>query len=368
MTIQGKARLLISDRLVVVNELVVDNASLHTDNNDVTADRIIVKNGGYITHLNATTTATYQTVLNATTFLAIDSSSKIDVSSRGYLGGYSGGNSSSNGRTYGNTTTGGSYYSGGGSYGGVGGTYSSHAVNTVYGDPNNPDELGSGGGGYPCCGRVGGNGGGLVKISAGTLTLSGSIIANGGTATVYYAGGGSGGGILLNVGTLTGAGTISANGGANSSGFDSYSGGGGGGRIAIYYTDKAAFAGTVTANGGLGGNGTTLTQNGSTGTIYYEQEANQAPTIDINSPVEGATVTAGTSINVVVDVSDVLSLQEVTFNVSGEATYSEKRDKTFIQTYGTVFNLPIPAGAIQGNVIQITVTAIDDEGNTSQAA
>ena len=189
-----------------MNELVVDNASLHTDNNDVTADKITVKNGGYITSLNATTTATYQTVLTATTSLTIDSTSKIDVTGRGYLGGYIGDNNSAYGRTYGNTITGGSYLYSGGSYGGSGGKYNNSDVNAVYGDPSDPDELGSGGGGQNNTSYVGGNGGGLVKVSACTLTLNGSILSEGGISN--YFGVGSGGGILLNVGTLSGAGTI----------------------------------------------------------------------------------------------------------------------------------------------------------------
>lgn len=62
----------------------------------------------------------------------------------------------------------------------AGGLYAER-VNAVYGDAMNPNELGSGGYGgstsYP-----GGNGGGLVKIKAGTLTVDGSILADGGSA------------------------------------------------------------------------------------------------------------------------------------------------------------------------------------------
>ena len=77
----------------------------------------------------------------------------------------------------------------------------------------------------------GGNGGGLLRLTAGTLQVDGSINADGNGG---YYGGGSGGGIRLDVGTLSGNGWITARGGASSK--TSQSGGaGGGGRMAIYY-------------------------------------------------------------------------------------------------------------------------------------
>ena len=54
----------------------------------------------------------------------------------------------------------------GGSYAGLGGAYSGVTVNSAYGDLANPNEVGSGGGGWPNSyygNRPGGNGGGLVK-------------------------------------------------------------------------------------------------------------------------------------------------------------------------------------------------------------
>ena len=60
----------------------------------------------------------------------------------------------------------------GGSYGGLGGGPS----NAVYGNLGDPNEPGSGG-----AASVGpaGNGGGLIRISAQTFILNGSILANG---------------------------------------------------------------------------------------------------------------------------------------------------------------------------------------------
>jgi hypothetical protein len=229
--------------------------------------------------------------------ITIDSTSKIDVSNRGYLGGWQGGNNSKYGMTYGNTTTGGSGWACGGSYGGLGGVYSTNLAGAVYGDLMNPDEVGSGGGGensnssYP-----GSNGGGLVKISADTrLTLDGSIISDGGDS--YYESGGSGGGILLKVGTLTGAGTISAKGGKNTYPTSGDGGAaGGGGRIAIYYTDKTGFTGTITAAGGLSaGTGVYTTRNGGAGTIYLKDRAQTNGDLILNN--NGVSTTTATPFN-----------------------------------------------------------------------
>ena len=164
--------------------------------------------------------------------LTLDATSRIDVSSKGYLAS----------RTLGNTTTGASSSRVGGSYGGLGGLGNSGgSANAVYGDLRAPNELGSGGNG-------GGKGGGLTRITATEVVLDGAIRAdggNGGTTT----GAGSGGGIRMDVGTLRGVGVISASGGSTGQ----YGGGGGGGRIAIYYTDMTGFDRTqITAYGGTG--------------------------------------------------------------------------------------------------------------------
>src|SRR5262249_3939556 len=108
----------------------------------------------------------------------------------------------------------------------------------VYGDFRNPNEPGSGGAGAPSAGRIGGNGGGLVRIVAETMNLNGQVLANGGGfSTSCCEGGGSGGGIRIDVGTLSGAGLISAKGGNGSNS----GGGGGGGRIAFYYRNLTGF-------------------------------------------------------------------------------------------------------------------------------
>ena len=122
----------------------------------------------------------------------------------------------------------------GGSYGGLGGS-ANGAANPVYGVVQNPIDPGSGG---RTISRTGGNGGGVIRISAQNLVLNGSIRADGATPIAdSFAGGGSGGAIRIDVGTLSGSGQITARGG---NGLPS-SGGAGGGRIAIYYQNIDAF-------------------------------------------------------------------------------------------------------------------------------
>jgi len=163
--------------------------------------------------------------------LAVDSTSSIDVTGKGYAPGY----------TTGNTTTGGATGSAGGSYGGLGDPRFGYTTNRVYGDYADPDDWGSGSGG--AAPSFAGWGGGLVRINVGTLQLDGKVLADGtGTGS-----GGSGGGILVQAGTLAGSGLIRAAGKDRS--YDA----GGGGRVAVYAQDFSAFDTTkITAPGGTG--------------------------------------------------------------------------------------------------------------------
>ena len=242
-----------------------DGTNILITNGTVTIDgahtfaNLLVENGGVLTH-SGTTVDTEQRLDLTVNSLSVDASSRIDVSSKGYLGGERTGTTDDFGHTLGNVN--GSYRYSGGSYGGLGGLpNSSYVRNDVYGDYTAPNELGSGGGGSS--GNKGGNGGGLVRISATSLVLDGQILANGGSG-YNYAGSGSGGGVRLDVTTLSGGGSISANGGSYAS---NYSGGGGGGRIAIYYEDMSGFDGANISAGG--GNGYS-SYDGGAGTIYLK--------------------------------------------------------------------------------------------------
>jgi hypothetical protein len=76
------------------------------------------------------------------------------------------------------------------------------------------------------------------------------LSANGTTGPGEGSGGGAGGGIWVSAGTLTGSGTISANGGA---GQLPYGGGGGGGLVRVTVTGASnQFTGTISAHGGAG--------------------------------------------------------------------------------------------------------------------
>jgi len=131
----------------------------------------------------------------------------------------------------------------------------------TYGSSTNPVELGSGGGGSNQSGvAIGGDGGGAILINVtDSITLTGSITANGedgdNTAAAPAAtGGGSGGSIRVFASTWSGDGSITVNGGDGgaNSGSGTDGGGGGGGRIAVTYT-TTTYTGITQSNGGVGG-------------------------------------------------------------------------------------------------------------------
>ena len=193
--------------------LILDNALVSATNINVAT--LVLTNGAVLTHPGADLTSEHRLLITVGT-LTISTNSRIDVSGRGYLGGLSGANfASQTGRTFGNTTVGGSLRRNGGSYGGMGGFGSAEAfANAVYGAYRDPNEVGSGGGSDV---DAAGNGGGLVRLSVGTLNLEGQILANGGPGSAW-GGGGSGGGIKITTGTLSGRGSVQALGGSTGSG------------------------------------------------------------------------------------------------------------------------------------------------------
>jgi len=227
---------------------------------------LTLRNNAIITHSFATAISTSNLRLTIDGSLTIDSTSRIDVTARGFLGGNQPGNPfGENGTTLGFVR--GSTVFGGGSYGGLGGATGGGVVNPVYGDFRDPNDVGSGG--SSGSGRLGGNGGGLVRIVAQTLQLDGVIKVDGDNGKPdCCAGGGSGGGIRIDVGTFSGTGQITANGGNRAGSGADGGGGGGGGRVAVYYQDAVGFDFTrVTAFGGVGGAGL---PNGGAGTIYLQ--------------------------------------------------------------------------------------------------
>jgi hypothetical protein len=212
--------------------VTVQGPSLWTLSTPLNGTSLSLLSGGVLTH-PVTVNGLRLTVRGGVT---IDGQSSIDVSGMGCLQSQRWDTQSSV-----CTSAGASSDNGGGSYGGLGG---GRTPNATYGDRTNPNELGSGG--ASCCGN-GSAGGGLVRITAGSLALAGTIRANGADAP---DGAGSGGGVYLNVGTLSGNGAVSASGGTGSRSGNAY-GGGGGGRIALI-ASNSSFTGTVSVAGGAG--------------------------------------------------------------------------------------------------------------------
>src|SRR3972149_4419256 len=87
--------------------LTLSNGVLLINETSTIAD-LTIMGSATVTHSETDTSNTYSMEFAVTGNLDIQSGGKIDVSSRGYLGGYSGGNNSTYGRTSGNTTTDGS--------------------------------------------------------------------------------------------------------------------------------------------------------------------------------------------------------------------------------------------------------------------
>jgi hypothetical protein len=202
----------------------------------------------------------------------------VNVSASGVVGGPGGGGG-------GGTTLGpgaGSYLFAGGSgggFGGAGGASGAFIFLTGAGPPGTPlpPPVPSLPGGHAygdltvslqggsAGGTGAGAGGGAIEIGAvGALTLNGgSILANGASEQIIL-GGGSGGGIFLHGATVSLDGSLAANGGNGGAGIvvggpgggeGGGGGGGGGGRILIEYGSSISFAGAdITGFGGIGGN------------------------------------------------------------------------------------------------------------------
>jgi hypothetical protein len=207
----------------------------------------------------------------------VDSGGTVDVSEKGYRGGYTYYDNTipgyvmddAQGHGTGGGAPGPASYGGspGGGYGGEGGSShnypNSHAP--TYGSSNAPVHLGSGGGSN--IGGYGGHGGGAVRVEASSgVRIYGSIEADGGqnSGGANRGGGGSGGSIYLSGRVVSGDGTVSARGGHTTG----EGGGGGGGRIAVWRL-RDTFSGTVTADGGTAGWGASYY--GEDGTIVWGQ-------------------------------------------------------------------------------------------------
>lgn len=196
-------------------------------------------------------------------YLVLETGGQISMSARGYTATQGPGG----GETIGN-------FGSGGSHGGVAGLLSGAIQDAAYGDPVNPNSMGSGGGNAPT-GMAGGAGGGVVNLTVNTLLRfnTGSITANGqdGVSTVgacaicRSSGGGAGGSVKITTNEISGtAGIISANGGWSEKGGT----GGGGGRVAFYY-ETMSFTGGLAALG-LRAYGSNALAPSAAGTVFYK--------------------------------------------------------------------------------------------------
>jgi len=182
--------------------------------------------------------------------LSITSGGGFDADGKGYAGGTA---TTDDGYGPGKGEMTATYYGGGGAHGGAGGDGSGGPGGSAYDATNAPVKAGSGGGGF-----IAGTGGGSIRIEAsGTVTLNGTLTANGKPPKKFdfietNGGGGAGGAIFVRCnsfgggvsGELSAAGTIAGPAGSNSSGA------GGGGRIAIWHgAVKEADATVLAADG-----------------------------------------------------------------------------------------------------------------------
>src|SRR3989344_8074767 len=204
-------------------------------NLSVVCYNITIKAGGQLVIENGTT------IINITTGnLSIEVGGLINATGTGYAGGANSGNGPG----------GAINRSAGGSFGGRGGTLlntgvGSRAAASVYGNPLEPLDIGSGGAGDGT--RIGYGGGGSVLINVTQeLSLQGRILADGNktTQSSFNVGAGSGGSILVYTYNLTGSGNFSAKGGVGRNAP------GGGGRIAIYYNYSTLNLSKSSADGG----------------------------------------------------------------------------------------------------------------------
>ena len=236
-------------------------------------------NGAVLTHREADAATTPSLAFEAWT-LSVDSTSAIDLSGRGYIGGRE---YRESGRTAGNVP--GSANGAGGSHGGLGGSYSGAVPAPVFGNFLDPILPGGGGGAWD--NFDGGDGGGLLRLIAINLAIDGAIRADGSLSAGSAAGNGAGGSVNIRTRTLSGHGAITANGAGNGSGV-----GGGGGRVAIRHLDLTIDPANITARGEQGqygnaaANGTVFlkTEGEDVGGLVVEGRAPTDPFTDLSLP------------------------------------------------------------------------------------
>lgn len=131
----------------------------------------------------------------------------------------------------------------------------------------------------------GGRGGGAIYIEAATVTIEGTVTADGAAGLSYGGvgtGGGAGGFISIDAFELSGSGLLSAKGGLGGAGFSGIGGGGGGGVIQILAAKPLPDDGMGNALLGVDVNGAT------TGTCTGADPGKADVTVDIAKPCTDA--------------------------------------------------------------------------------
>ena len=287
------------------NVVMRNSARVVVDSPLVVNDTVQVLTGSVLTHsLSSETGLSIQARR-----VEVDGTSSIDVSAKGYRGGSRDGNASTLGLTLEGLE--GARARSGGSYGGYGGVFDGSGTNVPYGHPAEPVYLGSGGSRGCGAGYPGGNGGGLLRITASeAMVIDGSLLANGEQGWGCQAGSGSGGAIRLATSLLRGTGTIAANGGVSEVG-------GSGGRVAITY-DYLGDAGddlnglrNIQAFGGHGGNAWA-----SAGTVFLKRSNQQYGDLYIDDNMGGGTASNYTPLTHV-GFGEIVGLTEDTITTDG---------------------------------------------------
>ncbi len=247
-----------------IGELQIKNRALVRFGTFVVNRDLTMTGTSTLTHDITTTSTTYRLDGTIGGLMSVDASSSVNVVGRGYPVGYTADGSGNP------TTTGAATGNSGGSHGGFG-----YPVSGTGGSPYDSifTPLHPGGGAANSSA-----GGGYVKLTAGSLTMAGTI-----NATAAAAGGGAntgaGGGIWLTVtGAVNVTGTILANGGSGT--VNNSHGIGSGGRVAFYYDSSvpsnpttSALASQLQAWSGTGSGGVLY---GGAGTVYIEDTSTHA--------------------------------------------------------------------------------------------
>jgi hypothetical protein len=219
---------------------------------------------------------------------------------------------------------------GGGNNGGMGGSGAGGRNTAIaQGDITTPSTPGQGGQFITGTSPSGGYGGGVFHFTvAGTLTLDGTISANGQNGLSSGCGGGAGGSINIQTVGFSGGGSIMANGGAG----NLPNGGGGGGGLVAIHASTNQFTGAISAAGGAG------FQPGGAGSLFTQIGNSQADLIfDNGGTTNGNTVVPG------LDFENVTLQNGAMVTTTGIGVYTlVLRSNSFL----ILTNFPGPGGSI----------------------